>query len=186
MRRELTAGCARSSPRAATGCSARGPRGALRDGREGDGRGPQCRRHRLGIVTEPEAWAWRAQRRAAIRASGDPQEPRRYLVLSVFGHGLVLAALLWMPTPEPAELPGVLTVDLFAMATPAAAGKPAPLPKPVRAKPLPPAPTPAAEPVPPAPKIAEAPKPAPPKPEPPKPEPLKPPPPPPPKNETVI
>jgi len=89
-----------------------------------------------------------------------------------------------MPTPESAELPGVVTVDLVAMATPAAAGKPASLPKPVRARPLPPAPKPAeAEPVPPAPKLAEA---APPEPPKPKPETPKPPPPPPPKNETVI
>ena len=87
-----------------------------------------------------------------------------------------------MPAPKSAELPGVITVDLVAMAAPAAAGKPAPLPKPVRPKPLPPAPEPAAaKPVPPAPPIAEAPKPPPPKPEPPKP-----PPPPPPRNETVI
>jgi TonB family protein len=80
-----------------------------------------------------------------------------------------------------------VTVDLVAMAAPAAAGKPASLPKPVRPNPLPPTPAAAKpEPVPPAPKAAEVPKPAPPKPEPPKPEPPKPPPPPPPKNETVI
>jgi len=87
-----------------------------------------------------------------------------------------------MPTPKPAELPGVVTVDLVALAAPAAAGKPASLPKPAQPRPLPPAP--AAKPVPPASPVAEVPKPEPPKPEPPKPEPPKPPPPP--KNETVI
>jgi TonB family protein len=89
-----------------------------------------------------------------------------------------------MPAPKSAEMPGVISVDLVAMAAPAAAGKPAPPPKPVRPKPLPPAPEPAAaKPVPPAPPVAEVPKPPPPKPDPPKPEPPKPPP---PKNETVI
>ncbi len=79
-------------------------------------------------------------------------------------------------------MPGVITVDLVAMAAPAAAGKPAPLPRPVRPKPLPPAPVPAAaKPVPAAPPVAEVPEPPPPKPEPPKP-----PPPAPPRNETVI
>lgn len=89
-----------------------------------------------------------------------------------------------MPAPKPAELPGVVTVDLVALAAPAAAGKPASVPKSVQPKPLPP--TPAAKPVPPAPPVAEVPKPEPPKHEPPKPEPPKPEPPKPPKNETVI
>lgn len=105
-------------------------------------------------------------------------------MVSAFGHGIVVAALLWMPAQKPAELPGVVTVDLVALAAPAAAGKPASLPKPAQPKPLPPAP--AARPVPPAAPVAEAPKPEPPKPEPPKSEPPKPPPPPPPKNETSI
>lgn len=102
--------------------------------------------------------------------------------MSAFGHGIVIAALLWMPAPKTAELPGVVMVDLVALAAPAVAGKPASLPNPVRPKPLPPAPEPAAvKPVPPSPPVAEVPKPQPPKPEAPKP-----PPPPPPKNETVI
>jgi len=86
-----------------------------------------------------------------------------------------------MPTPKPAELPGVVMVDLVALAAPAAAGKPASLPKP--AQPKPPSPPPASKPIPPAPAVAEVPKPEAPKPEPPKPEPPKPPP---PRNETVI
>jgi TonB family protein len=109
---------------------------------------------------------------------------RRWIFVSAFAHGLVAAALLWMPAPERAALPGVVTVDLIAMAAPASAGKAAPPPKPVRAKPVPPAPAPALKPVAPAPKVAEVPKPEPPKPEPLKPEPPKPPPPP--KTETVI
>ena len=95
---------------------------------------------------------------------------RRWIILSAFGHGIVLAALLWMPAPKTAELPGVITVDLVALAAPAAAGKPASLPKPVRPKPLPPAPEPAAAaPLAPTPPVAEVPKPKPPTPEPPKP-----------------
>ena len=122
-----------------------------------------------------------------IGAGGGVEEARRrqlrrWLFVSAFGHGIVVAALLWMPTPKPAEMPGVVMVDLVALAAPAAAGKPASLPKP-----LPPAPAPAAtKPVPPAPPVAEVPKPEPPKPQPPKPEPAKPEPPKPPKSETVI
>jgi TonB family protein len=113
---------------------------------------------------------------------------RRAIFVSAFAHGLVVAALLWMPTPEPAALPGVVTVDLVSMSLPASAGKAAPPPKPARAKPVPPAPAPEVKPVPPAPTVAEVPKPEAPKPEPPqpKPEPPKPPPPPPPRNEAVI
>ena len=95
--------------------------------------------------------------------------------MSAVGHGLVLAALLWAPRPEPAALPGVVTVDLVAMAPAAAAARPAaraPAPRPAE---VPPAPTPVeAKPVP-APVEA---KPEPPKPEAPKPEPPKPVPPP--------
>lgn len=104
--------------------------------------------------------------------------------MSAVGHGLAAVALLWMPRPEAAALPGVVTVDLVALAAPAAATPPrAPAPRPVEAKPVAPAPIPPpvpvqAEPVPPRPDV--------PKPEPPKPEPAKPAPPPPPRNEVVI
>ena len=46
-----------------------------------------------------------------------------------FGHALLLVALLWMPTPKPAEIPGVVTVDLSRWRRPPAAGKSAPLPQ---------------------------------------------------------
>lgn len=91
--------------------------------------------------------------------------------------------MLWVPSHEPAALPGVVTVDLVALAAPAGgkpaarASKPSPAPKPVPPAPKPaeakPVPTPVAAPPP------EPPKPPPPKPEPPKPTP-------PPRAEAVI
>ncbi len=110
---------------------------------------------------------------------------RRWIFVSAFGHGIVVAALVWMPAPQTTELNGVVTVELVAFAAPAAAGKPSSLPRPEQSKPPSPAPKPAAaKPVIAVPPVAEVPKPESPKPEPPKPEPPKPPPPP--RSETVI
>jgi len=105
--------------------------------------------------------------------------------VSAVAHALVLAGLLWMPTPKSPPLAGVVTVDLVALAAPAAggAGSRAPAPRAAETKPVPPAPKPAA--AKPVPAPVEA-KPEPPKPEPPKPEPPKPAPPTPPRSEAVI
>jgi TonB family protein len=71
---------------------------------------------------------------------------RRWVAASALGHGLLLAALLWAPrSPSEAQLPGVVTVDLVAMAAPAAArtSPAAPLPAPpAPAQPEPPKPPP--------------------------------------------
>jgi TonB family protein len=65
---------------------------------------------------------------------------RRFVVASAIAHLLLLALLVWTPrSSSQATLPGVVTVDLVAMAAPAAAAKPA-APAPVRPAPPPPAP----------------------------------------------
>jgi len=54
---------------------------------------------------------------------------RRFVLGSAIGHLLVLALLVWTPqSSSQAPIPGVVTVDLVAMAAPAAAAKPAPSP----------------------------------------------------------
>ncbi|MCL4684777.1 cell envelope integrity protein TolA [Myxococcota bacterium] len=82
---------------------------------------------------------------------------RRWLGRSAIGHVVLLGALWWSPGPEAPRLPGVVTVDLVAMA---AAGAPPAAPRVVRAAAPSAAPAELAQPVP------APPKPAPPAPEP--------------------
>jgi colicin import membrane protein len=103
-------------------------------------------------------------------------------VVSALGHAAALALLLWMPAPEPAALPGVVSVDLVSLAAPAAVAVAKPAARPAPPAPAPPPPPKPIAAVPPAP-VPPAAKPEPAKPEPPKPEPPKPTP---PRNETVL
>lgn len=86
------------------------------------------------------------------------RELRRFVGWSAAAHVLVLGALAWSPAPGAPKLPGVVTVDLVAMAAPA--GAPATARSARSTSPRAPA----------RPRTAEAPKPVP-KPEPPKPAP---------------
>ncbi|HTY18836.1 MAG TPA: energy transducer TonB [Myxococcota bacterium] len=92
----------------------------------------------------------------------DRREFRRWIALSVAGHALLLALLVWAPRPSSqAALPGAVMVDLVAMAVPASdAARPSRTPPPARtapAAPIPPEPKPAPQqPAPPPPPTHEA------------------------------